>query len=55
MKISIVASRQEDINWMTYFSQLPKRIQRTVSNKINNISTTLPTIKDMFTTLRYDF
>lgn len=37
------------------FSQLPNRIQRTVSNKINNISTTLPTIKDMFTTLRYDF
>ena len=37
------------------FSQLPIGVQGTVSSKINNIATTLPAIKDMFTTLRYDF
>ena len=37
------------------FSQLPILVQGAVSTKINNIATTLPAIKDMFTTLRYDF
>ena len=37
------------------FSQLPILVQGAVSSKINNIATTLPAIKDMFTTLRYDF
>ena len=37
------------------FSQLPVLVQGAISGKINNISTILPTIKDMFTTLRYDF
>lgn len=37
------------------FSQLPISVQGTVNSKIDNIVTTLPTINDMFTTLRYDF
>ena len=37
------------------FSQLPIGVQGAVSSKIDNIATTLPAIKDMFTTLRYDF
>ena len=37
------------------FSQLPIWAQVAVSSKINNIAITLPAIKDMFTTLRYDF
>ena len=37
------------------FSQLPILVQGAVSSKINNIATTLPAIKDMFSTLRYDF
>lgn len=37
------------------FTQLPVTVQGAVSSKINNIVATLPTIKDMFTTLRYDF
>lgn len=37
------------------FNQLPISAQGIVSSKINNIMATLPTIKDMFTTLRYDF
>ena len=37
------------------FTQLPVTVQEAVSSKINNIVATLPTIKDMFTTLRYDF
>ena len=37
------------------FIQLPASVQGVVNSKINNIVATLPTIKDMFTTLRYDF
>lgn len=37
------------------FTQLPASVQGVVNSKINNIVATLPTIKDMFTTLRYDF
>ena len=37
------------------FIQLPVPVQRRVSSKVNNIVTMLPAIKDMFTTLRYDF
>ena len=37
------------------FIQLPALVQGVVNSKINNIVATLPTIKDMFTTLRYDF
>lgn len=37
------------------FTQLPVLVQGMVSGKIGNIATMLPTIKDMFTTLRYDF
>lgn len=37
------------------FGQLPVAVQRTIDSKISNISTILPAIKDMFTTLRYDF
>ncbi len=37
------------------FAQLPVTVQGAVSSKINNIVAMLPTIKDMFTTLRYDF
>lgn len=37
------------------FTQLPVTVQETINSKINNIVTILPTIKDMFTTLRYDF
>lgn len=37
------------------FAQLPNSVQGLVSSKINNIVATLPAIKDMFTTLRYDF
>lgn len=37
------------------FSQLPIWVQGAVSSKINNIAAILPAIKDMFTTLRYDF
>lgn len=37
------------------FTQLPVSVQGVISSKINNIATILPTIKDMFTTLRYDF
>ena len=37
------------------FSQLPILVQGAVSSKISNIATILPTVKDMFTTLRYDF
>ena len=37
------------------FSQLPIGVQGAVSSKINNIAAILPAIKDMFTTLRYDF
>ena len=37
------------------FTQLPVTVQGVVSSKINNIVAMLPTIKDMFTTLRYDF
>lgn len=37
------------------FTQLPVTVQGAVSSKINNIVATLPKIKDMFTTLRYDF
>ena len=37
------------------FTQLPASAQGAVSSKINNIVAILPTIKDMFTTLRYDF
>lgn len=37
------------------FTQLPVSVQGVVSSKINNIATILPAIKDMFTTLRYDF
>lgn len=37
------------------FIQLPASVQGVVNSKINNIVATLPTIKDMFTKLRYDF
>ena len=37
------------------FGQLPVAIQGIIDSKISNISTILPVIKDMFTTLRYDF
>ena len=37
------------------FIQLPASVQGVVNSKIDNIATTLPAIKDMFTTLRYDF
>jgi len=37
------------------FSQLPVTVQGAISSKIKNIVAMLPTIKDMFTTLRYDF
>lgn len=37
------------------FIQLPISVQGMIRSKINNIETMLPTIKDMFTTLRYDF
>lgn len=37
------------------FTQLPVTVQGAVSSKVNNIIAILPTIKDMFTTLRYDF
>lgn len=37
------------------FSQLPFSVQGMVDSKINNIAAILPAIKDMFTTLRYDF
>ena len=37
------------------FAQLPTLVQGAISSKINNIATTLPAIRDMFTTLRYDF
>lgn len=37
------------------FTQLPISVQRAVSRKINNVVAILPAIKDMFTTLRYDF
>ena len=37
------------------FTQLPIPVQGAISSKINNIITILPAIKDMFTTLRYDF
>ena len=37
------------------FTQLPASAQGAVSSKLNNIVAILPTIKDMFTTLRYDF
>lgn len=37
------------------FGQLPAAIQGVISSKISNIAATLPAIKDMFTTLRYDF
>lgn len=37
------------------FEKLPDGVQEILINKINNIRDILPTIKDMFTTLRYDF
>lgn len=37
------------------FGQLPVIIQEAIANKISNIVLILPAIKDMFTTLRYDF
>lgn len=37
------------------FAQLPVGMQGAISSKIRSIATILPTIKDMFTTLRYDF
>ena len=37
------------------FTQLPVTVQGAISSKINSIVAMLPTIKDMFTTLRYDF
>ena len=37
------------------FGQLPVATQGVISSKISNIAAILPTIKDMFTTLRYDF
>lgn len=37
------------------FGQLPVATQGVISGKISNITAILPTIKDMFTTLRYDF
>lgn len=37
------------------FTLLPVSVQGAVSSKINSITATLPAIKDMFTTLRYDF
>jgi len=37
------------------FTQLPVSVQGVVSSKLNNIATILPAIKDMFSTLRYDF
>jgi hypothetical protein len=37
------------------FGQLPSAMQGAISSKISNIAATLPAIKDMFTTLRYDF
>ena len=37
------------------FSKLPVPVKDSVSSKIDNIEIILPAIKDMFTTLRYDF
>lgn len=37
------------------FILLPVSVQGVVCSKINSITATLPVIKDMFTTLRYDF
>ena len=37
------------------FTLLPISVQGVVSSKIISITATLPSIKDMFTTLRYDF
>lgn len=37
------------------FEKLPYVIQETLISKINDIKAILPTISDMFTTLRYDF
>ena len=37
------------------FSKLPISVQDAVSKKIDDIVTTLPAIRDMFETLRYDF
>lgn len=37
------------------FTLLPVSVQGVVVSKINSITATLPAIKDMFTTLRYDF
>ena len=37
------------------FGQLPLGIQRIIVSKIINIEALLPSIKDMFTALRYDF
>lgn len=37
------------------FTLLPISVQGVVSSKITSITATLPAIKDMFTTLRYDF
>jgi len=37
------------------FTPLPVSVQGVVVSKINSITATLPKIKDMFTTLRYDF
>lgn len=37
------------------FDMLPRGTQLTIIQKINDIQTILPTIRDIFTTLRYDF
>lgn len=37
------------------FIELPESVQRIVTSKISNIKKILPTIRDMFKTLRYDF